>query len=139
MNIYELIRNKESQFNDFIQYTWQNVNRCKLDTDLDKRQYDLLQKVIDVRAWYRLKDKEVDGKTANDSRRVIRTKFTKEDFELFDTIDKDQISESMAIMISDAIWVCNHNVEEGKKAQKGYFGLYKKAFINKQNFRVCII
>lgn len=138
MNIYELIRNKESQFNDFIQYTWQNVNRCKLDTDLDKRQYDLLQKVIDVRAWYRLKDKE-DGKTANDSRRVIRTKFTKEDFELFDTIDKDQISESMAIMISDAIWVCNHNVEEGKKAQKGYFGLYKKAFINKQNFRVCII
>lgn len=116
MNIYELIRNKESQFHDFIQYKWQNVNRCMLDTDLDKQQYDLLQKVIDVRVWYRLKDEEVDGKTKNDSRRVIRTKFTKENFELFDTIDKDQISESMAIMISDAIWVCNHNVEEGKKA-----------------------
>lgn len=134
MNIYELIRNKESQFHDFIQYKWQNVNRCMLDTDLDKQQYDLLQKVIDVRVWYRLKDEEVDGKTKNDSRRVIRTKFTKENFELFDTIDKDQISESMAIMISDAIWVCNHNVEEGKKAQKGYFNLYKKNFHQQTEF-----
>lgn len=132
VNIYELIRIKENA--SFIQNGWPELDRCRLDSELDKEQFDFLQKAVKVRCEYRLVDEKTKDKNKKEKRKLTIAEFSPEQIEIGNTLDKDLLSEEVRIMISDARWLCNHDQQEGIKAQEGYYNLYRKSLDQNKDY-----
>ena len=133
MDIYELVSDIESSklshHWDNLPYSFNQLNRTRLEDPFDLKVFDLFMKAYDIEIIY--KEDQRDRKSNSDYRKLGNeelTRFTETELEIFDSLNWNRFSHTLKSHIYDVIWLCNKNYIAASTAAEEYYVLYSQCF-----------
>lgn len=133
VNIYELISEIESSRLDHhwdnLPYSFDQLNRSKLEDVFDLEVFDLVLKAYGIKIIYRLDQR--DSATKLEYRKYGDEgliPFTDTELKVFNSLDWTRLPHNLKAHIYDVIWLCNHRHEAAKTATEEYYELYQEWF-----------
>lgn len=133
MNFYELISEIESSRPDHhwdnLPYSFNQLNRTKLEDAFDIELFDLVRKAYGITIIYRSDQREGDAKL--EYRKYGDegiSPFSDVELKMFDSLDWTRLPCNLKAHINDVIWLCNHKYKAAKTAAEEYYNLYHEWF-----------
>lgn len=133
MNIYELVSEIESSRLDHhwdnLPYSFNQLNRSKLEDVFDLEVFDLVMKAYGIKIIYRLDQR--DSATKLEYRKYGDEgliPFTDTELTVFNSLDWTRLPHNLKAHIYDVSWLCNHRHEAAKTAAEEYYELYHEWF-----------
>ena len=121
MNFYELISEIESSRPDHhwdnLPYSFNQLNRTKLEDAFDIELFDLVRKAYGITIIYRSDQREGDAKLEyrkNGDEEI--NPFSETELKVFDSLDWTRLPCNLKAHINDVIWLCNHKSKAAKTA-----------------------
>lgn len=142
MYFYELVKEINSSrldhFTDSLPYSFDKLNRAKLENAFDLEVFDLVMKSYRVTIIYRSDRRK--GDTKSEYRKYgneTLKPFSNEELSIFNSLDWTRLPHNMKAHIYDVIWLCNRNYEAAKIASEEYFESYRDWF-DVENWVQCV-
>ncbi len=133
MNIYEYISeidsSKFNHYRDNLPYSFNQMNRSKMETAFDLEVFDLFMKAYEITIIY--KSDQRDSDTKLEYRKYGNEElipFSDAELDVFNSLDWIRLSHNLKAHIYDVIWLCNHKYEAAKTAAEEYYELYREWF-----------
>lgn len=142
MDFYELISEIDSSRLDYhwdnLSYSFNQLNRAKLEDAFDIEVFDLVRKAYQIRIIYKSEQRKGDARLEyqkyGDNGIVP---FSDSELEVFNSLDWTRLPHMLKAHINDVIWLCNHKYEAAKIAAEEYFNLYHELF-NEVHWVQCV-
>ena len=142
MDIYELVNEMDvSKHNHHwinLYYSFNSLNRSKLEDAYDLEVFDLIAKTYGVYISYR--SRRGDGGVKKESGRYDGERleqFNDEELKLLDELEWTRLPHDLKAHVYDVIWLCNQKYEAVLIAAEEYYKLYKKCF-DEVNWVQCV-
>lgn len=142
MDFYELVREINSSRLDHhwddLPYSFNQLNRAKLENAFDLEVFDLVMKAYGITIIYRSDRRDSD--TKKEYRKYgdeALNPFSDNELNMFNNLDWNRLPHNLKAHIYDVIWLCNHQHEAAKTALEEYGKLYREWF-DEVNWVQCV-
>lgn len=142
MDFYELVREINSSRLDHhwddLPYSFNQLNRAKLENAFDLEVFDLVMKAYGITIIYRSDRRDSD--TKKEYRKYgdeALNPFSDNELNMFNNLDWTRLPHNLKAHIYDVIWLCNHQHEAAKTALEEYGKLYREWF-DEVNWVQCV-
>jgi len=142
VDFYELVREINSSRLDHhwddLPYSFNQLNRAKLENAFDLEVFDLVMKAYGITIIYRSDRRDSD--TKKEYRKYgdeALNPFSDNELNMFNNLDWNRLPHNLKAHIYDVIWLCNHQHEAAKTALEEYGKLYREWF-DEVNWVQCV-
>lgn len=142
MDFYELIGEINSSRLDHhwddLPYSFNQLNRAKLENAFDLEVFDLVMKAYGITIIYSSDRRDSD--TKKEYRKYgdeTLNPFSDDELNVFNNLDWTRLPHNLKAHIYDVIWLCNHKYEAAKIALEEYSELYRECF-DEVNWVQCV-
>ena len=142
MDFYELVReinlSRLDHHWDDLPYSFNQLNRAKLENAFDLEVFDLVMKAYGITIIYR--SDRSDSDTKKEYQKYgdeALNPFSDNELNMFNNLDWTRLPHNLKAHIYDVIWLCNHQHEAAKTALEEYGELYREWF-DEVNWVQCV-
>lgn len=142
MNLYELISEIDSSRSDKqwdnLPYSFNQLNRDKLEDTLDLEVFDLIKRAYGISIIFRSDrrdgDEKLEYRTYGEEGIIP---FTDTELRIINSLDWAKLPHNLKAHIYDVIWLCNHEYKAAETAAEEYYESYREWF-NEVNWVQCV-
>lgn len=142
MNLYELISEIDSSRPDKqwdnLPYSFNQLNRDKLEDALDLEVFDLIKRAYGISIIFRSDrrdgDEKLEYRTYGEEGIIS---FTDTELRIINSLDWAKLPHNLKAHIYDVIWLCNHEYKAAETAAEEYYESYREWF-DEVNWVQCV-